>query len=52
MTTSILLILAGLVGLALGGELLVRGSVSIAHRLGISNLVTGLVIVGAATSMP
>ncbi len=52
MTTAILLVLAGLVGLGLGGEWLVRGAVGIAQRMGISNLVTGLVIVGAATSMP
>ncbi|MGB3737921.1 MAG: calcium/sodium antiporter [Pontixanthobacter sp.] len=52
MIAAILLILAGLVGLAIGGELLVRGAVGIAQRAGISNLVTGLVIVGAATSMP
>ncbi|MDE1466320.1 calcium/sodium antiporter [Aurantiacibacter sp. D1-12] len=45
-------IIGGLVGLFVGGELLVRGAVAIAHRLGISHLVTGLVIVGAATSMP
>ncbi|RJY08221.1 calcium/sodium antiporter [Aurantiacibacter aquimixticola] len=45
-------IVGGLVGLFIGGELLVRGAVSIANRLGISHLVTGLVIVGAATSMP
>lgn len=52
MTTAILLVLAGLVGLGLGGEWLVRGAVGLAQRMGISNLVTGLVIVGAATSMP
>nr|WP_298897011.1 calcium/sodium antiporter [uncultured Altererythrobacter sp.] len=52
MIEAILYSLAGLVGLAIGGELLVRGAVSIAQRLGISNLVTGLVIVGFATSMP
>ena len=52
MLTATLLVLAGLVGLAIGGEWLVRGSVGIAQRMGISNLVTGLVIVGAATSMP
>jgi cation:H+ antiporter len=45
-------IIAGLTGLFLGGELLVRGAVAIAGRLGISHLVTGVVIVGAATSMP
>ncbi|MDN3645930.1 calcium/sodium antiporter [Pontixanthobacter aestiaquae] len=52
MTTAALLVLAGLIGLGFGGEWLVRGSVGIAQRMGISNLVTGLVIVGAATSMP
>ena len=52
MIEAILLSLVGLVGLAVGGEFLVRGSVAIAHRLGVSNLVTGLVIVGFATSMP
>ncbi len=52
MTTAILLSLAGLLGLALGGELLVRGAVGIAQKLGVSTLFTGLVIVGFATSMP
>lgn len=52
MTTAALLVLAGLIGLGFGGECLVRGAVGIAQRMGISNLVTGLVIVGAATSMP
>lgn len=52
MMTALLLSLAGLIGLAVGGELLVRGAVGIAQRLGISSLVTGLVIVGSATSMP
>ena len=52
MTTAILLSLAGLFGLALGGELLVRGAVGIAQKLGVSTLFTGLVIVGFATSMP
>ena len=52
MLTAILLSLAGLVGLAIGGELLVRGAVGIAQKLGVSTLFTGLVIVGFATSMP
>jgi len=52
MLNAILLSLAGLVGLAFGGELLVRGAVGIAQKLGVSTLVTGLVIVGFATSMP
>ncbi|WBY17699.1 calcium/sodium antiporter [Erythrobacteraceae bacterium WH01K] len=52
MATSILLIVAGLIGLALGGELLVRGAVGIAKAMGLSNLLTGVIIVGMATSMP
>ena len=52
MLEPLLFSLVGLVGLAVGGELLVRGSVGIARHLGVSNLVTGLVIVGFATSMP
>ena len=52
MLQAVLLLLAGLVGLAIGGELLVRGAVGIAQKLGVSTLFTGLVIVGAATSMP
>ena len=52
MIEAILLSIAGLIGLAVGGEFLVKGSVGIAQKLGVSNLVTGLVIVGFATSMP
>ncbi len=52
MIEAILLSLGGLVGLAIGGELLVRGAVGIAQKLGVSTLFTGLVIVGFATSMP
>lgn len=52
MLNAILLSLGGLVALAIGGELLVRGAVGIARELGISTLITGLVIVGFATSMP
>ncbi|MEP0392230.1 MAG: calcium/sodium antiporter [Erythrobacter sp.] len=52
MLNAILLSLAGLVGLGIGGELLVRGAVGIAQKLGVSTLFTGLVIVGFATSMP
>jgi len=52
MTGSLILIAIGLVALAGGGELLVRGAVGIANKLGVGTLFTGLVIVGAATSMP
>jgi cation:H+ antiporter len=52
MTESILLVAGGLVLLAIGGELLVRGAVGMAARLGISPLLAGLTIVGFGTSMP
>lgn len=52
MANSILLVAGGLVLLALGGELLVRGAVGMAARLGISPLLAGLTIVGFGTSMP
>lgn len=46
------LILIGLIGLALGGEILVRGSVAVARRFGLSELIIGLTLVGFGTSMP
>lgn len=46
------LVAAGLILLFLGGEGLVRGSVTIAERLGVSKLLIGLVIVGFGTSTP
>lgn len=52
MTGSLLLVASGLVLLALGGELLVRGAVGMAARLGISPLLAGLTIVGFGTSAP
>ena len=48
----IVLILAGLVLLFAGGEILVRGSVGVARRLGMSELLIGLTLVGFGTSMP
>jgi len=47
-----LLILAGLAALTLGAELLVRGASSVASRLGVSQFVIGLTIVGFGTSTP
>ncbi len=47
-----MLVVIGLALLFAGGELLVRGAVSSARRLGISELVIGLTIVGFGTSMP
>lgn len=52
MTIAILSLIGGLVVLILGGEWLVRGAVSLSVRLGLPTLLTGLVVVGAATSMP
>ena len=52
MLTSFLLLLAGLVVLVGGGELLVRGASSIALRLHLSPLVVGLTIVAFGTSAP
>lgn len=47
-----LLVLGGLVLLAVGGELLVRGAVGLSRRLGVSPLLAGLTIVGFGTSTP
>lgn len=52
MLTPALLVLAGLVLLVLGGDLLVRGAVKAASRLGVSPLVIGLTLVGFGTSTP
>lgn len=52
MTESLLLVAGGLALLAIGGELLVRGAVGMAARLGISPLLAGLTIVGFGTSTP
>jgi cation:H+ antiporter len=49
---TILLIILGLAGLLFGGELLVRGAVTVARRLGVSPLVIGLTLVGFGTSTP
>lgn len=45
-------LLGGLVLLVAGAELLVRGSVGIARRLGVSPLLIGLTLVGFGTSSP
>lgn len=46
------LIAAGLVALVLGSDYLVQASVSFAKAMGVSDLVIGLTIVAAGTSMP
>ncbi|RVU46533.1 calcium/sodium antiporter [Rubrivivax rivuli] len=50
--TNLLLFVAGLVGLVLGANLLVRGASKLALSFGISPLVVGLTIVAFGTSAP
>ncbi len=45
-------VLGGLVGLVLGAEALVRGAVTIAHSMGISDEIIGLTLVAIGTSLP
>jgi len=47
-----LMVIVGLVVLVLGSKWLVNGAVDIAHKLGVSDLIVGLTIVAAGTSMP
>lgn len=49
---TIVLLLSGLALLALGGEVLVRGSARLAAMLGLSPLVIGLTVVAFGTSAP
>ena len=49
---SVLFLLVGFALLVAGGEALVRGSVALATRLGMSPLLIGLTLVGFGTSMP
>ncbi|MBQ7631923.1 MAG: calcium/sodium antiporter [Paludibacteraceae bacterium] len=46
------LIIGGLVGLVVGGELIVKSAVDIATRLGVSEAIIGLTIVALGTSLP
>ncbi|MEQ8858465.1 MAG: calcium/sodium antiporter [Pseudomonadales bacterium] len=50
--TELLLIALGVALLTAGGELLIRGALAAARRLGVSPLLSGLVIVGFGTSAP
>lgn len=49
---DILFVGLGVLLLTTGGEALIRGSLAAAHRLGISPLLSGLLIVGFGTSAP
>lgn len=50
--SAALLVILGLAGLIIGGELLVRGAVAAAKAFGISPMVIGLTLVGFGTSAP
>ncbi|WP_372862133.1 calcium/sodium antiporter [Pseudoalteromonas sp.] len=50
--TNLLFLLLGITLLTLGGEALIRSSLAIAKRFGLSPLLSGLIIVGFGTSMP
>ncbi|CAM3339419.1 calcium/sodium antiporter [Paracoccus nototheniae] len=52
MIVEILLVLGGLALLVLGGDLLVRGAVNLALKLGMTPLVVGLTVVAFGTSAP
>lgn len=52
MLNDYVLLAGGLILLAVGGELLVRGSVAVAERAGMSPLLIGLTLVGFGTSSP
>lgn len=49
---DLLLIIIGLVLLGLGSRLLVNAAVSLAHMIGVSELVIGLTVVSIGTSLP
>ncbi|MDD2549679.1 MAG: calcium/sodium antiporter [Bacteroidales bacterium] len=49
---SILLILAGIVGLYFGGQLIVDSAIQIAQSLGIPDSIIGLTVVALGTSLP
>jgi len=47
-----ILLISGFILLFIGGEMLVRGSVEISKRLGISTILIGMIVVGFGTSTP
>lgn len=49
---DLLFIVGGLAVLIFGAELLIKGSVAVAHSLGISQIIIGLTIVALGTSLP
>jgi cation:H+ antiporter len=51
-TTNFLYVVAGMIGLVIGSEVLVRGAVEIATTLGLSDEVIGLTLIAIGTSLP
>ncbi|MBT4516941.1 MAG: calcium/sodium antiporter [Candidatus Komeilibacteria bacterium] len=49
---SILMIIGGMIGLALGGQWIVDGAIKIAAQLGMSESLIGLTVVAIGTSLP
>lgn len=49
---NILYLVIGVGLLTVGGDALIRGALGVAKKLGVSPLLSGLVIVGFGTSMP
>jgi cation:H+ antiporter len=49
---ALCLVLGGLVGLVVGGELIVQSAVDLATRMGVSEAIIGLTIVALGTSLP
>ena len=49
---ALALILGGLVGLVVGGEVIVKSATSIAQSLGVSDAIIGLTVVALGTSLP
>lgn len=50
--SSFLFLLIGIALLCLGGEALIRGALTVSRKLGVSPLLSGLIIVGFGTSAP
>lgn len=49
---SLIIIIVGLAGLAIGADMTVRGAVEIGGRIGLSQAVIGLTIIAVGTSLP
>lgn len=49
---NLILVIGGLALLVIGGEILIRGSVGIAQRFGLSRALIGVLLLGFGTSMP